>query len=95
MSKVTIDELSREIAADVELTDKKTKEVVRQIFEVMAENLEEGHEINVPEFGKFRVKESKARTGRNPKTGEEIDIPAKKAPNFLAAKNLKNRIKVT
>jgi nucleoid DNA-binding protein len=93
--KMNIDNLALEIAGyslDGELSQAQMKEVVRDIFEVLGENIADGHEVNIPNFGKFRRKETKARTGRNPKTGDTIDIPAKKTPNFLPAKQLKEAV---
>lgn len=93
--KVSIDQLALEIAGHTlegELTQKQTKEVVRDIFVVIAENMADGHEISIPNFGKFRRKTTSARTGRNPKTGEPVDIPAKKTPNFLPSRQLKEQV---
>jgi DNA-binding protein HU-beta len=94
--KVNIDVLAIEVAGvtlNGKLTKAEAKEVVRDIFFTIAENVAEGHEVNVPGFGKFRRKESKERTGRNPKTGEDITIPAKKSPAFLPAKDFKQAVK--
>lgn len=90
--KVKIDDLALEIAADTlegSLNKRQVKEVVRDIFAAIAENVIQGHEVTVPGFGKFRRKESAERSGRNPKTGDTIVIPAKKAPAFTPAKELK------
>ena len=51
-----------------------------------------GDSISLVGFGTFSVKDRKARTGRNPKTGEELSIPASKVPSFKAGKNLKERL---
>jgi DNA-binding protein HU-beta len=90
--KMNIDQLSREIAADHDLGHGKTREIVRGIFAAITENMAEGHEITIPDFGKFRVKSRPEREGRNPKTGETMTISAKTAPNFLAAKGLKEAV---
>ncbi len=58
------------------------------ILEVLEENLKAGEEINFIGWGKFEVVEKAERIGRNPKTGEEIVIPAKKTVKFKAGKNL-------
>lgn len=90
--KMNIDQLAREVAADHEIHQGKAKDVVRGIFTAIAENIAEGHEVTIPDFGKFRRKDRPARVGRNPATGEAMDIAAKSVPNFLAAKGLKERI---
>lgn len=76
----------------VSISQKDAIEAVGSLFELIAQNLEEGHEINIAGFGKFKVTERAARTGRNPATGETIDIPAKKAFKFTPAKALKDRL---
>ncbi len=93
--RMNIDQLSLEIAGHTlggELNKSQVTEVVRDLFEVLAENIAEGHEINIPNFGKFRRKDKPAREGRNPSTGQPVDIPAKKTPNFLPAKQLKMQV---
>lgn len=87
--KLTIDQLALECSDAFGMTKKDAKAHIQGMFEIIAENMAEGHEINIPGFGKFRRKDRAARMGRNPKTGEEMEIPAKSTPNFLAAKQLK------
>ena len=64
-------------------------DVVLDLFE---ETLVSGDDINFVGWGKFEVKETVARTGRNPKTGEEIAIPAKKVVKFKAGKGLADKV---
>ena len=64
-------------------------DVVLDLFE---ETLVNGDDINFVGWGKFEVKETVARTGRNPKTGEEIEIPAKKVVKFKAGKGLADKV---
>jgi DNA-binding protein HU-beta len=87
--KLTIDQLALECSDELGMTKKDAKAHVAAIFGIIAENVAEGHEVNIPGFGKFRRKDRPERTGRNPKTGEAMTIPAKSVPNFLAAKQLK------
>ena len=61
---------------------------------VIAESLAAGGEVVVPSLGKFSVKESAERTGRNPATGEAITIAAKRSPKFTPAKPLKDALKI-
>lgn len=90
--RVSLEQLANEFSVTHGGTKKQSSEYIREIFVLIAENLEAGNEISIPGFGKFKVGESKARTGRNPKTGEEIQITAKRNPKFLAAKELKTAI---
>lgn len=58
----------------------------------ISETLKAGEEIQLPGFGKFYVREQKAREGRNPQSGEKMKIPASKVPAFKAGKSLKDSI---
>jgi DNA-binding protein HU-beta len=62
------------------------------LFELMSEALAGGDKITVPNFGTFLVSESPARTGRNPATGETINIAASKSVRFKVSKNLKEQL---
>lgn len=90
--KMSIDQLALELSDALEMSKKDAKAYTQAVFETIAENMAEGHEINIPGFGKLRVKHRAARTGRNPKTGEATEIAAKTVPNFLPAKQLKERV---
>lgn len=66
--------------------------VLDTLNEVVTECIDNGDEVTLPGLGKFSVKDKAARTGRNPATGEEIQIPAKRVPHFSAAKALKDAV---
>ena len=74
------------------ISKKDTETVVNTIFDSMTESLKEGDRIEIRGFGSFQVKIREAREGRNPKTGDEVRIPAKRAPFFKVGKELKERI---
>ena len=61
-------------------------------FEIIAEALQQDDEVKIVDFGVFSVAESAARQGRNPRTGEAIQIPASKRPKFKAGKGLKDAL---
>jgi DNA-binding protein HU-beta len=65
---------------------------VDAVFEAISKALAMGDEVQVSGFGKFDVRKRPARTGRNPRTGESLQIAASKAPGFKAAKNLKDQV---
>ncbi len=71
---------------------KKTMGEALDAFATVRESLKKGDDIALIGFGTFRVKERAARTGRNPRTGEEIKIPASKIPAFAAGKALKEMV---
>ncbi len=74
------------------ISKKDTETVVNTIFDSMTESLKRGDRIEIRGFGSFQVKIREAREGRNPKTGDEVRIPAKRAPFFKVGKELKERI---
>lgn len=79
--------------ASVSGESKKTVEaVLKTTADVIAAELFEGGEVALPGLGKLGVKDRGARTGRNPATGEEIQIPARRVPAFSAAKALKDAV---
>lgn len=85
-------ELVAEIAAKTGFTKKDTGAVVETILNVITDTLVSGDEVGITGFGKFSVVDKPARVSRNPKTGEEVKVPAKKAPKFKASTNLKSAI---
>lgn len=74
------------------LTYKNSEGIVNLIFDSMAETLAHGDRIEIRGFGSFVVKEYKPYTGRNPKTGELIDVKAKKLPFFKVGKELREMV---
>lgn len=83
-------DLIAKVAEKVGSTKKDATVFVDALFESITEALANGESIKIHNFGNFEVRERAARKGRNPQTGEEIDIPAKKTPVFKAGKNLKD-----
>lgn len=88
-TKHIADELTEEFGG---MSKKDAHAFVTATFECIMENLEAGHEIAIPGFGKMRVKARPERQARNPKTGEAMTVAAKKVPNVLFAKQLKERV---
>ena len=74
------------------LSKKDVEKVVMTVFETVTEALEKGDKVSLIGFGTFEVKDCAEKTGRNPKTGEVITIPASKKPKFTAGKALKNAV---
>lgn len=85
-------ELISKVASISGETRKVVESVLKTTSDVITAELHEGGEVPLPGLGKLGVKSRKARTGRNPKTGEELKIAAKNAPHFSAAKALKDAI---
>ena len=85
-------ELIAAVAEKAGLTKKDAERVVSATFETVTESLKKGDKVSVSGFGIFEVKTREARVGRNPRTKEEIKIPATKLPAFKASKTLKDTI---
>lgn len=71
---------------------KQAENAVNAVLNSIKDELAKGGEVNLAGFGSFAVKTQKVRTGRNPRTGEKIQVPAKKAPSFKAGKGLKEAV---
>jgi len=76
----------------VGISKKETAKVVQSIFDIIKETLEEGENVKVSGFGNFMVRQKKTRRGRNPQTGEEIEISARKVITFKPSNVLKDLI---
>jgi integration host factor subunit beta len=85
-------ELVDEIARKASLTRKHSEVIVDAVFSSIVEALQRGDKIELRGFGSFRVRHRGSRTGRNPKTGEGVLVPAKKVPYFKPGKELRELI---
>jgi len=85
-------ELIGEVAGKTGMTKKDAEKVVNAFFDTVEGALKSGDKVQLIGFGTFEVRERKARKGRNPQTGKEIDIPATKVPAFKAGKALKDAL---
>lgn len=85
-------ELISLMAEKSSLTKANTEKALNAFIETVEESLSNGDSIQLIGFGTFLVKERAARKGRNPRTKEEIEIPATKAPAFKAGKEFKEKI---
>jgi DNA-binding protein HU-beta len=85
-------ELVEQIADKAEVSKKDAKAMVDAFTDVVGEVLNSGDTIQLPGFGSFKVSDRAARQGRNPKTGETIQIAASRLPSFKAGKALKEKV---
>lgn len=86
-------DLIANIAMDANLTKSQAAAALQAVEDAIGAALAEGGSVSWIGFGTFSVKERAARTGRNPKTGEELQIAAAKVPSFKAGKALKKAVK--
>lgn len=85
-------ELIAAVCEKTETTKKAADEAVNAVIDTIAEALGNGERVQIVGFGTFEVRDRAERKGRNPQTGEEMTIPASKAPVFRAGKNLKDLV---
>ncbi|EGL98300.1 HU family DNA-binding protein [Ligilactobacillus salivarius] len=86
-------ELVEAVAKKMGTTKKEAEAAVSAFTETVKEALAEGKKVQLVGFGNFEVRERAARKGRNPQTGEELDIPATKVPAFKPGKGFKEVVK--
>ena len=80
------------VAEKADLKKKDAEAAVNAVFAAIEKDLKEGGKIQIAGFGTFEVRERAAKTARNPRTGETIDVPACKVPAFKAGKGLKDKV---
>jgi DNA-binding protein HU-beta len=85
-------DLAEQLAGDHGLTKTDARKLVDGVFTAITDAAAKGEEISISGFGKFKVKDSAAREGRNPSTGEAIQIAASKKLGFTLAKAVKDRL---
>jgi integration host factor subunit beta len=85
-------ELIETLAEKKGISYKKSEEIINTIFDSLSEAMLAGDRIEIRGFGSFVINEYKSYTGRNPKTGESIDVKPKKLPFFKVGKELKERV---
>lgn len=86
-------DLISQVSEAAELSKKDATKAVDAVFEAISVALQNGDKVQLVGFGNFEVRERSARKGRNPQTGEEIEIAASKIPAFKPGKALKDGIK--
>jgi DNA-binding protein HU-beta len=87
-------ELARAVAEETGLSNNQAKEAIEATLDQIANELTRGNEVSLPGFGKFAISERSARQGRNPQTGETMQIAASRVPRFQASAPLKQALKV-
>lgn len=90
---MTKNELIEKVAKKANLTKRASADAVNNTFNLIRDGLVRGEKIVITGFGTFLIRSRSARRGRNPQTGETIQIPNKKTPGFTAGKTLKRLIK--
>jgi integration host factor subunit beta len=94
-ASMTKAELVEEVARVSELTKKHSEIIVNTVFDSIITALQKDEKIELRGFGSFRIRQRRSRQGRNPKTGDKVDVPAKRIPYFKPGKELKELINST
>ncbi|MGX2951121.1 integration host factor subunit alpha [Ursidibacter sp. B-7004-1] len=85
-------EIAENLVENCGLDKRTAKEFVEQFFEEIRLSLEKGEEVKLSGFGNFSVRDKKARPGRNPKTGEDVAVSARRVVVFKAGQKLRQRV---
>ena len=90
---MTRKDLAAKIAEGTGMKQTEIKTIIDRVLREISESLVRGEKVELRDFGVFKVKQRKARLGRNPKTGEGVQVPARKVVHFKVGKELKNMVK--
>ncbi|MGM0631944.1 MAG: integration host factor subunit alpha [Pseudomonadota bacterium] len=85
-------EMAERLFEDLGVNKREAKELVEQFFEEIRQSLETNEQVKLSGFGNFDLRDKKQRPGRNPKTGEEIPIKARRVVTFRPGQKLKSRV---
>ena len=94
MGALTKADLAEQLFDQLGLNKREAKEVVELFFEEISRSLENNVQVKLSGFGNFELKEKRERPGRNPKTGEDVPISARRVVTFHAGQKLKARVEV-
>jgi DNA-binding protein HU-beta len=90
--KVKKQDVINNVAVKMDCSKVEAEKFLDAVLETISAELVSGNEVGLVGFGTFRIQDRKARKGRNPKTGEEMEIPAVRSPAFRAGKSLKESV---
>lgn len=90
---MTKEEMVTMISNDAGISKRQANDALNSFFSNVTTNLKKGKKVSFVGFGTFSVSKRKARVGRNPQTGDKINIPASKVPHFRAGKTLRDAVK--
>jgi integration host factor subunit beta len=85
-------DLIEEVSRKVQMTQKDSETVIEAIFDSVVRALRRGDKVEIRGLGSFRTRQRQPRMGRNPKTGERVEVPAKRVPHFKPSKELKDLV---
>ncbi|HPA15788.1 MAG TPA: integration host factor subunit alpha [Desulfobacterales bacterium] len=89
---LTKHEIAEQVFNELGFSKKRSIEIIESLIEQIKKSLESGEDVLISGFGKFRVKEKKERKGRNPATGEDAILPARRIVTFNCSGKLRKKI---
>jgi len=90
---LTKSDIVEDLNNEIGLNKREAKEIVDSLFDNIKNKLEKGHEVKLSGFGNFQLKNKSPRPGRNPRTGENVEITARKVVTFKSGQKLKEAVK--
>ena len=90
---LTKSDIVEDLNNEIGLNKREAKELVDMLFDDIKSLLSEGHEVKLSGFGNFQLRNKSARPGRNPRTGEDVEISARKVVTFKSGQKLKESVK--
>ena len=92
MASKTKEDIVNQVAKDTGISKIQAKKTVESFLDTITDSMKSGDKVTLTGFGTFQVQEREARKGRNPQTGETMNIPARKVPKFSPGKGLKDSV---
>jgi len=92
MSTLTKADLAKRLNEEIGLTNREAKEIVELFYKEITHALENGQQVKLSGFGNFILKDKSERPGRNPRTGEEVPVSARRVVTFHCGQKLKSRV---
>lgn len=92
MNTLTKADLAKHLDEEIGLTNREAKEIVELFFQYISDALEKGKPVKISGFGNFLLRDKDSRPGRNPRTGEEVPVTARRVVTFHVGQKLKARV---
>ncbi len=92
MMTLTKADLAKHLDEEIGLTNREAKEIVEYYFQMVANSLVKGEQVKISGYGNFTLHDKKERPGRNPRTGEEVPVSARRVVTFHCGQKLKARV---
>ena len=85
-------QLAELLFEQIGLNKRESKDMIDAFFDLISDSLVDGQDVKISSFGNFQIRTKAPRPGRNPRTGETVDVPSKRVPYFKAGKEIRERL---